>query len=378
VARLGGDEFLLILEGGDNESGQPSECGVQLVGERIIASFSRAYIVDGSEVKVTPSLGFAIYPKDGEDGNQLMRHADAAMYRSKHEGKNTYCFYSPEMTAKAKMRMHVESQLRYALERDELYLNYQPIVDALSGQVIKAEALLCWDNCELGKVSPESFIPVAEKTGLIVPIGKWVIETACNQLGAWRASGMNNMCVTINVSACQFDSNPGLIEVIRNSLNANELPTDAIQLEFTEGILMSESPSIATAMVGLEKMGVKLLIDDFGTGYASLPFLQRYNFDCVKIDRKYINNILVNEQDVQLFKTIVAMAKSLGMSVVCEGVETGGQRGILLDAHCEFAQGSYFSKPVSAWEFEILFNQSYLKGTRNRPLELITTVSKTR
>ncbi len=368
----------MILEGSDNESGQPNECGVQLVGERIIASFSRPFIIDGNEVKVTPSLGFAIYPKDGEDGNQLMRHADAAMYRSKHEGKNTYCFYSPEITAKAKMRMHVESQLRYAMERDELYLNYQPIVDARSGQIIKAEALLRWDNSELGMVSPEYFIPVAEKSGLFVPIGKWVIETACKQLGTWRASGMNNMCVTINVSACQFDSDLGLIEVIKNALKANKLPSDALQLELTEGVLMSESPSIATAMAGLEKMGIKLLIDDFGTGYASLSHLLRYKFDCVKIDRRYINNILVNEQDVQLFKTVVAMAKSLGMSVVSEGVETGGQLGILLDAHCQFAQGNYFSKPVSAREFEILFDQTNSTTTRNRPLKLVTTVSKTR
>jgi len=378
VARLGGDEFLLILEGSDNESEQPCENGIQLVGERIIASFSRPFKVDGNEVNVTPSLGFAIFPKDGEDGNQLMRHADAAMYRSKHEGKNTYCFYSPEMTAKAKMRMQVESQLRYALERDELYLNYQPIVDAHSGLMIKAEALLRWNNSELGMISPEYFIPVAEKTGLIVPIGKWVIETACKQLGAWRVSGMNNMCVTINVSACQFDSDLELIEVIKDALKANDLPTNAIQLEITEGVLMSESPAAATAMAGLERMGIKLLIDDFGTGYASLSYLQRYHFDCVKIDRSYINNILVNEQDAQLFKAVVAMAKSLGMSVVSEGVETGGQLDILLDAHCQFAQGNYFSKPVSAGEFEILFNQSNPTSPKNRPLELVTTVTKTR
>jgi len=376
VARLGGDEFLLILESGDNESDQPSECGVQLVGERIIASFSRPFIVDGNNVKVTPSLGFAIFPKDGEDGNQLMRHADAAMYRSKHEGKNTYCFYSPEMTAKAKMRMHVESQLSFALERDELYLNYQPIVDVRSGQIVKAEALLCWNNSELGMVSPANFMPVAEKTGLIVPIGKWMIETICKQIGAWRASGMKLMCVTIDVSASQFDSGPGLIEVIKNGLKANELATDAIQLELTEGVLMSESPSITKVMAELERMGIKLIIDDFGKGYASLSSLQRYNFDCVKIDRKYINKILVNEQDTQLFKTIVAMVKSLGMSVASDGVETDGQLGILLDAHCQFAQGSYFSKPVSASEFEILCNQENTTTTRNRPLELVTSVSK--
>lgn len=378
VARLGGDEFLLILEGSNNGSTQPSELGVQLVGERIIESFSRSFIVDGHEVNVTPSLGFAIFPKDGEDGSSLMRHADAAMYRSKHEGKNTYCFYSPDMTAQAKMRMHVESQLRYALERDELYLNYQPIVDARSGRIVKAEVLLRWNNSELGMISPEYFIPVAEKTGLIVPIGKWVIETACKQLGAWRVSGMNDMCMTINVSACQFDPNLELMEVINNALKTNRLPADAIQLELTEGVLMNESPAAATLMAELESIGIRMIIDDFGTGYASLSYLQRYDFDSVKIDRSYINNISVNEKDAKLVKALVAMAKSLGMSVISEGVETGGQLDILLDAQCQLAQGNYFSKPVSARKFKIIFDRSNSATTKNRLLELVTTASKTR
>jgi len=373
VARLGGDEFLLILEAGDNESAQPCEIGVQLVGERVIASFSKPFLLDGNEVNVTPSIGFAIYPKDGEDGNQLMRHADTAMYRSKHDGKNTYCFYSPEMTAKAKMRMHVESQLRYALERDEFSLHYQPIVDAHSGEIIKAEALLRWHNSELGMITPDYFIPVAEDTGLIVSIGEWVIQAVCKQVSVWRKSGMKNICVTVNVSARQFGSDSELINVVEDALKANRLPADALQLELTEGVLMDESPYTVKTMEELEKMGIKLLIDDFGTGYASLSYLQRYHFDCVKIDRSYINNILMNEKDAQLVKAIVAMANSLGMSVVSEGVETGGQLDFLLDAHCQYAQGYYFSKPVPAKEFKVLFYRSNISSTDFRTLEFTTT-----
>ena len=373
VARLGGDEFLLILEGSDNESGQPCEVGIQLVGERIIASFSRPFLLDGNEVNITPSIGFAIFPRDGDDSNQLMRHADAAMYRSKHDGKNTYCFYSPEMTAKAKMRMHVESQLRYAQERDELSLHYQPIVDAHSGQIIKAEALLRWDNSEMGMITPDYFISIAEDTGLIVSIGEWVIQTACKQLRSWRESGMKNVCVTVNVSARQFGSDSELSNVVKDALKANILPADVLQLELTEGVLMDDSPSTVKTMAELENMGIKLLVDDFGTGYASLSYLQRYHFDCVKIDRSYINNILINEQDAQLVKAIMAMANSLGMSVVSEGVESAGQLEFLLDANCQYAQGYYFSRPVPAREFKALFDQTNIRRPDFRPLELIST-----
>lgn len=376
VARLGGDEFLLILDANDSETGQPPELGVQLVGERIIASFSRPFVIDGNEINVTPSLGFAIYPKDGKDGAQLMRHADIAMYRSKHDGKNTYCFYSPEMTVKAKMRMHVESQLRCALEKNELSLHYQPIVDARSGQIVKAEALLRWRNSELGMVTPDNFLPVADEKGLIVPIGNWVIQTACKQLGAWRESGMKDISVTVNVSARQFESDSKLCNVIKDALKVSKLPAEALLMEITEGVLMSDSPAALKAIEQLEKMGIKILIDNFGTGYASLAYLQRHHIDCVKIDRCYINNISVNGYDAQLLRAILSMAHSLDMSVVSEGVETSEQLGFLLDANCKFAQGHYFSKPLPAMEFEALYRQSNYINSNYRPPERITTINK--
>ncbi len=373
VARLGGDEFLLILEDDRaNNSGQLRETGIRHIGERIIEAFSAPFLIEGHELNITASLGFAMYPKDGDDSNKLMRHADVAMYRSKNEGKNTFCFYSPEMSAKAMMRMNIESQLRQALENNEFTLHYQPIVDSKSGKIVKAEALLRWDCENLGMITPDCFIPIAEETGLIIPIGEWVIETACKQIKKWRDSGWIDLCVTVNVSARQFQANSSLVETIRRSLKKNDLPADAIQLELTEGVLMKETESSAEIMALLEDMGIKLLIDDFGTGYASLSYLQRYNFDSVKIDRSYISNVLLSRQDEKLVKAVIAMAKSLGMSVVSEGVESKGQLDFLIKENCEFIQGYYFSKPVQADEFlTLLKNMNELKS-RVKPLKIVS------
>jgi diguanylate cyclase (GGDEF)-like protein len=372
VARLGGDEFLLIL-GDEVDSDKSRELGLRHVGERIIDSFSKSFVLDGHEVNITPSLGFAIYPKDGDDENKLMRHADAAMYRSKHDGKNTFCFYSPDMTVKAKMRMNVESQLRHSMTRGELSLCYQPIVEAATGEIIKSEALLRWNSAELGMITPDYFIPVAEDTGLIVPIGEWVIHTACAQIRQWRDAGWDNLCVTVNVSARQFQSECGLLEIVSEALKVNDLPASALQLELTEGVLMRESKSSIEVMEALVNMGVKLLIDDFGTGYASLSYLQRYRFDSIKIDRSYISNVLVKEQDAKLVKAVIAMANSLGMSVVSEGVETRGQLDFLLDAKCKYAQGYFFSKPVPAKDFTQLLVKMNNHSSTARALELVST-----
>ncbi len=368
VARLGGDEFLLILDDPDNSNGSQQETGVRHVAERILKCFSRPFVIEGQELSITPSLGFAVYPKDGEDSNQLMRHADAAMYRSKHEGKNTYCFYSPEMTVKAKLRMNVESELRHALERDELSIAYQPIVDSKSGEIVKAEALLRWDCHELGMITPDYFIPIAEDAGLILPIGDWVIHQACQQVREWRDSGWEKICITVNVSARQFQSDSLLVETVKQALAKNNLPAEAIQLELTEGILLEETSDSVKMMRQLEKMGVKLLIDDFGTGYASLSYLQRYNFDSIKIDRSYIDNVLTSEQDAKLVKAVIAMANSLGLSVVSEGVETRGQLEFLLEAQCKFIQGYYISKPVTSAEFVLLLKKMNTHDFKNKPV----------
>ncbi len=358
VARLGGDEFLLILDDDDKTKDHLPELGIRHVAERIINSFAKSFVINGQELNITTSIGFAVYPKDGEDCNKLMRHADAAMYRSKKDGKNTYCFYSPEMTVQAKLRMNVETQLRHALDRNEFYIEYQPIVNLKSGEIVKAEALLRWDCEKLGMITPGYFIPVAEETGMIVPIGKWVIKKACEQVKIWHDSGEKNICITINVSARQFQSDSSLVETICDSLKRNNLPSDAIQLELTEGILLEETNNSADIMKQIENMGIKLLIDDFGTGYASLSYLQRYNFDSLKIDRSYIDSVLRSDQDARLVQAVIAMANSLGLSVVSEGVENKEQLEFLLAANCDFMQGYYFSKPVSADTFAGLLKKN--------------------
>lgn len=351
VARLGGDEFLFILEDDNSHDRKERENEIRHIGDRILASFAKPFVIEGHELKITPSLGFAIYPKDGDDSDNLMRHADVAMYRSKHDGKNTYCFYSPEMTASTKLRMDVEQHLRQALANNELSLCYQPIVESSSERIIKAEALLRWDCRDLGMITPDYFIPIAEETGLIIDIGEWVINQACHQAKAWRDEGWDDISITVNVSARQFQSGNSIIDAIRRALQENELPPDAIQLELTEGVLMKETETSIRTMAVLEEMGIRLLMDDFGTGYASLSYLQRYNFDSIKIDRSYISNALVSKQDEKLVKAVIAMARSIGVSVVSEGVETREQLEFLLEEKCEYMQGYYFSKPVAAEAF---------------------------
>jgi len=372
VARLGGDEFLLILEDDNKIKQVGREVGIRHIGDRIIESFSKPFLIDGHELTITPSLGFAIYPKDGDDSNVLMRHADAAMYRSKHDGKNTYCFYSPEMTVKAKMRMNVESQLRHALERNEFFIHYQPIVDSKSGRIVKAEALLRWDCKNLGMITPDCFIPIAEESGLIVPIGAWVIRSACKQVKQWHDSGLVDICITVNVSASQFQINATLVDTIKNALDENGLAPDAIQLELTEGVLMKETSDIADTMQQLEYLGIKLLIDDFGTEYASISYLQRYNFDSIKIDRSYVNSMLDSQQDEKLVKAIIAMAKSLDMSIISEGIENKDQHDFLLKQNSDFMQGYYFSKPIPPDEFISFLKRVNCSASDSiEPLELV-------
>jgi len=357
VARLGGDEFLLILDDINNTSDNPRELDLKLVGERIIKEFAKPFFLEGQEVNISPSIGFAVFPKDGRDDEVLMRNADAAMYRSKNEGKNTFCFYSPEMTEKAKTRIQVEAQLRHALERKEFSIVFQPIVDAQSGRIVKAEVLLRWKSKELGVITPDVFIPVAEETGVIVEIGAWVIIQACQQIKKWQSDGWHNMSVTVNVSARQFQHDSNLIETIEQALDENNLSSQSLQLELTEGILMHKNNHTESIMQSLGKMKIKLLIDDFGTGYASLSYLQKYNFDTLKIDYSYIKNILTNEHDAKLVTAIIAMANSLELNVVCEGVEIKEQLDFVLNANGKYVQGYYFSSPVSADAFEELFDR---------------------
>ena len=361
VARLGGDEFLLILDDENTVKNEKREIGIRHIGDRIIDSFAKPFVIDGNELNVTPSLGFAIYPQDGDDSNTLMRHADTAMYRSKQEGKNAYCFYSPDMTAKAKMRMDVEAQLHHAMERSEFSIHYQPIIDVKNGEIVKAEALLRWDCDALGSITTDYFIPIAEDAGLIVAIGSWVIQSACLQVKKWRDAGWDDICVTVNVSAYQFQPNTGLVAILEKALKENALAADAIQLELTEEVLAEDANNIAETIKQLQLMGIKLLINNVGEGLMSLSILQEYDFDSIKINRRYIENMLVSEKDKKLVKAIIAMTKGLGMTVISEGIETKKQSDFMVSEQCEYMQGYYFSKPVPPDEFMLLSKITHKK-----------------
>lgn len=372
VARLGGDEFLLILDDEGNERLNQRELAIRHVGDRIIESFAKPFRLEGQDVSVTPSIGFAIYPQDGEDGNTLMRHADVSMYRSKKAGKNVYCFYSEEMTAKARLRMKMESHLCHALERDELQLCYQPIVDIKTGKICKAEALLRWHNDELGELMPQKFIPVAEDMGIMVSIGHWVIEQACRQVRRWRDAGWINIAVTVNVSARQIQSDSKLADVVKTTLLQHGLSADALQIELTEQALLNANDSTLKTIDEFNQAGIRLLIDDFGSGYASLATLQKYRFDSVKIDRSHTRNMLDNELDSALIRAVVAMADSMGMSVISEGVEQKSQLNALLREKCRYAQGYYYSQPVADEHFFHLLHKAGHRPVKHNGLELVS------
>jgi diguanylate cyclase (GGDEF)-like protein len=372
VARLGGDEFLLILDDNKVEDVQ-HEIDIRHIGDRIIKAFSKPFLIKGQDLNITPSLGFAVYPKDGDDSKKLMRHADVAMYRSKHDGKNTYRFYSPEMTVKAKMRITIESELRHALDRDELSIQYQPIADLKSTKIVKAEALLRWNCKNLGNITPDCFIPIAEDTGLMVPIGSWLIKSVCKQIKLWRDSGLSDICVCINISSHQLQSEADLVNTIKSYIKQYDLTPEAIQLELSEDILVNASSSVRKSMACLKKVGIKILLDNFGKKHASISCLRNYSFDSIKIDRRYIDNIVTSDYDTKLVKAVIAMAKSMGMSVISEGVDNREQLEVLLNEGCDFIQGSSISKPVTVEEFGLLLkNTNEITSSRFQPAELVT------
>lgn len=372
VARLGGDEFLLILDDDNKVEDIQHEIDIKNIGDRIIKAFRKPFLIEGQELSITPSLGFAVYPIDGDDSASLMRHADVAMYNSKNDGKNTFCFYSPEMAVKAKMRVNIESELRFALDRNEISIQYQPIKHLKSTKIVKAEAQLRWQSENLGNISPECFIPIAEDTGLMIPIGTWLIKSVCKQIKLWRDAGFSDVCISINISSHQLQSETYLINTIKQSLNQYNLSTNAIQLEISEDILAAESNSVRKTMIQLKEMGIKILLDNFGKKLASIACLRGYSIDSIKIDRRYIDNIVSSDQDGKLVKAVIAMAKSMGISVISEGVDDKDKLAILLNYDCDYIQGSSVSKPVSPEEFVVLLNNSnVLEQYRDRPTELM-------
>jgi EAL domain-containing protein (putative c-di-GMP-specific phosphodiesterase class I) len=344
---MGGNEFTVLL----TELAHVQDAAK--VAQRIQEALARPFSLDGNEVFISASIGIALHPADGQDDDALLINADAAMHAAKEHGRNTYQFYNQSMNAAAHERLALENHLRRALERNELLLYYQPKIDADTGRIVGAEALLRWKHPELGLVSPAQFIPLAEETGLIKPIGEWVLATACHQNRKWQDAGYPALPISVNMSAANFRAG-NLPELVDRALAASRLAPDHLELEVTESLLMHHVEETTHLLHRLKAAGVRLSIDDFGTGYSSLSYLKRFPLDVLKIDRSFVTDVATDPGDKAITSAIVALARSLGLGVVAEGVETQVQAELLQSLGCHVMQGYLYSRPVPPAEFEAL------------------------
>ena len=354
VARLGGDEFLIMLVEVDESRASEKiafEEAVKRKAEEILQRVSKPCVVQDMEFSVTASLGVSIFPMDGDDPHMLLRNADTAMYRSKRKGRNTYEVFTPEMSDVVMKRVEIDNKLRHALEDGDFYLNYQALMDANSGKIVGAEALIRWDDEQLGEVSPEEFVPLAEESGLIVDIGNWVMDTALADVKKWREStDHEDFYIAINLSSRQFRGKD-IVKTISDYLKKYDLPGECLELEITERLLMKDVPHVVAILNQFKEMGIRLSIDDFGTGYSSLSYLKRFPFDVLKIDKAFVSDIGEDPDDTALCDAIIAMAHSLGLSIIGEGVENKLQFDFLHQRGVETIQGYFVSTPMVESEF---------------------------
>ncbi|WP_263772304.1 EAL domain-containing protein [Propionivibrio soli] len=344
VSRHGGDEFVVIFNGVKDVDEVR-----HIVERRLIPPIRRPHDVDGAELCVSCSVGIALYPEDGRDVDTLMRNADAAMYQAKQAGRNNAQFFTAELDRNARERMEIERDLRGAAERGELFLLYQPRVDVRSGRLIGVEALVRWNHPEWGVVSPGRFIPVAEETGLIVPIGYWIFGEACRQQAEWREAGSGVVPVSVNLSPAQF-RDAGLLEAVRTTLQVHAIDPRHIEFELTESLLMEDMSNTIDLLQAIKDIGISLSVDDFGTGYSSLNYLYRFPIDRLKIDQSFVCDMLDDPKDLAITQAIIGLGHALGLRVVAEGVESAEQEKALAAAGCDELQGFYFSKPLAAGE----------------------------
>lgn len=345
VARLGGDEFVLVLT--ETAGSRLSRDVLQRVTEAVAQPLN----THGHELLATCSIGVAVFPDDGDEAGTLIERADITMYRAKQAGRNGFCFYASSMNARALERLRLERELRIALEQGQFILEYQPQVDVATRHVVGAEALVRWQHPTRGLVAPGEFIAIAEEIGLIVPLGQWILRTACRQARVWQHAGLPAVRVAVNLSARQF-AERGLARMIGAELAATSLPAHLLEVEITESLLMSDVERAVDTLRELNVLGVKVSIDDFGTGYSSLAYLKRFPIDTLKIDRSFVRDITSDPEDAAIVSAIISLAHNLGHTVVAEGVEERGQLDFLLARRCDLAQGYLFSRPLSAARFE--------------------------
>ncbi len=349
-ARIGGDEFLLII---------PSLSffeNATVIVERILNSFKEPFFINGHELHITTSIGIALYPDDGETIDALLKNSDTAMYRAKEQGKNNYQFYTPSMTAEALDRMKLATNLYHALERDELDVFYQPLIDLNTGRIVGIESLLRWQHPELGDISPERFIPVAEEAALIVPIGEMVLRKSCNQMKTWEKAGLKSLGLSVNLSVLQIKDR-NFIEKVSNILEETGFEPERLELEITESTILQSMDVIIDNLYKLKDMKVNIAIDDFGTGYSSLTSLKRLPISTLKIDQSFIQNITSNEDDATIVSIMISMAHKMNIKVVAEGVETKEQLSMLKEFQCHEVQGYLVGYPLSAEEITKLILQ---------------------
>ncbi|GIZ53103.1 putative bifunctional diguanylate cyclase/phosphodiesterase [Noviherbaspirillum aridicola] len=344
VARQGGDEFVLVL---------PHQAGCEAVADtvrRIIAVVAEPWAVNGIQLQVTCSVGISMYPDDGQDADALLRNADSAMYKAKELGRNSFEYFSAEMNAHATERLETLNSLRHALANDEFVLHYQPKVRMASGGVVGAEALLRWRHPQRGMVPPAHFIGLAEESGMIIEIGEWVLRTACAQNVAWQRAGLAPIPISVNLSPRQL-ARGDVVEVVRKALAASGLPPHCLELEITETVVMRDVDKSLETLRQLKELGVCIAIDDFGTGYSSLNYLKRFPVDTLKIDRSFVNDIAVDQDDAAIAKAIISLGHILNLKVVAEGVENEDQRRFLHENGCDDVQGFHFGRPMPADAF---------------------------
>lgn len=347
LARLGGDEFIVLLTSIHDLHGPGT------VARRFIRALGETMNLNGQQCNIGASIGIAIYPDDGADAGELIKHADIAMYHAKALGKNAYQYFQSSMNAAVLERAVLEAKLRKAIADQHLSLHYQPQIDPLTMAVVGVEALIRWTCPDTGPISPGAFIPLAEETGLILPIGEWVIDEACRQAKLWDACGLPSVPISVNVSGVQFERQD-VAEIVRLAVTRHQLPPGRLEVEITESAIMRHPERAVAALKTLREAGVAVALDDFGTGYSSLSYLRRFPIDTLKIDRSFIIEIDTNKEDAEIVAAIVAMAHTLGLRVIVEGVETDAQLRVIVAKHCDIVQGFVFSRALPANEIPAL------------------------
>jgi diguanylate cyclase (GGDEF)-like protein len=341
VSRQGGDEFVLLLPVIEHAEDAARSA------QKVLAALGPPHHIDHNDLHIGASIGISIYPDDGQDAETLIKCADSAMYHAKENGRNNYKFFEQSMNVRAVERQSIEACLRRALERQEFVLHYQPKVNLHSGTIVGVEALIRWEHPQRGLLSPAQFVPIAEDSGLILPIGRWVLREACRQARAWQDAGLPPITVAINTSAPEFRAED-FFENLRSTLEETHLEPRYLELELTESVLMRDAESTDSVLHALAYLGVKLSIDDFGTGYSSLSYLRKYPIDTLKIDQSFVNRMTDHPDDAAIVTAVISMAKALRLHVIAEGVETSDQVAFLLDQHCDEGQGYFFGRPVAA------------------------------